>query len=206
MNKFKKLVEGYSQYSDSTELQHVSLERAIMMFLAIGGNPNGTLENSINSILSEYETEFLMEFLDQSDNLEEWDIRVYLETVFNQNVPQDVLPVCRRYSKLFEEDMNSIIEMDIAPEVFNGGFKGLRAIGYNLDDDGSIVPPFMEYDEVLFIYETSKDGVKFGSTLSKMISIILLSDCPGCCDAIDFIKLSSNGLIAKGDISMTYHS
>jgi len=40
----------------------------------------------------------------------------------------------------------------------------------------------------------------------KILKIILLSDCTGCCNAIQYINLNAHGIIAEGNLGHTYHS
>lgn len=132
------------------------------------------------------------------------ELLVELEKAIKSKEVIDVLPLCRKYIDDFEPYMNQAIEWDLNCLLFHDGYFGLKAFGYWEDDNG--IPRITgdtEYDIVIFKLEGNL-GIPYN--LIRMLAMILLSDCTGCCDALEFIKVSEYGILAKGDISQTYHS
>ena len=133
----------------------------------------------------------------------------FLQAALDSETPIDVLPICRQNIESFQTRMDEAIEWDLQPLVFTTGFQGLVAIGITYDDEGQPEISEAESDFVTFSltkYSTGYRRMPSVYSLTRYLAIILLSDCTGCCNALDFIKVSSSGLLAQGNVSSTYHS
>lgn len=133
-------------------------------------------------------------------------------------VPVDILPMLRKF------DLNSIqdaiIEVDFQVDVLNNVTPVVaQAWNYREEDDdcetvGSHIGGY-EPDKVQFMIrfktkyfkpeyrEVDKTDIE---TLYVYLATIMLSDCTGCCDALEFGTLTKDGILIGGDISGTFHS
>lgn len=137
------------------------------------------------------------------------ELDLLLESAIISEEPIDVLPMVRKHIKSFEEFINQAIEWDLGYITFHGGFMGLRGMGLYLNEDNKLTVGDSEYDKVIITkYSNMGERQTYYSTYSLMrdIAIILLNDCTGCCDALDYILVSRDGLLSEGIISGTYHS
>lgn len=135
--------------------------------------------------------------------LSTFELAAVLEGVIkDSDTPVDILPFLRENIKSLESLMEESLNWEIPYLVFHGDYMGLKATGYHIDDKGQPYMSDCEYDFVIFTYEGS---LQYSLTLLRMLSTIMISDCTGCCNALDFIKLSDTGLLAQGNISNTYH-
>ena len=118
----------------------------------------------------------------------------------------DILPTVRKYYKdeRFQLLMDQAIQWDLPCLTFHGGHDGLFAQGTHLNAGTEYVGDY-EYDTVRFHAEFKKDGPSW-YIVEKHLAIIMLSDCTGCCNALEYIRLSSTGILAYGNVSGTYHS
>ena len=131
-------------------------------------------------------------------------------------VPVDVLPMLRKF------DLNSIqdaiVEVDFQVDVFNNVTPVVCQAWNSQGEDDDYVQSHIggyEPDEVQFMIrfktkyfkpeyrEVDKTDIE---TLYVYLAAIMLSDCTGCCDALEFGTLTKDGILIGGDISRTFHS
>ncbi|MDY0200621.1 MAG: hypothetical protein RBR40_06500 [Tenuifilaceae bacterium] len=133
-------------------------------------------------------------------------------------LPVDVLPMLRKF------DLNSIqdaiVQADFQVDMFNNETPVVaQAWNYRGEDDYCETVENCigghEPDEVQFMIrfktgyfkpeyrEVDKTDTK---ALYVYLATIMLSDCTGCCDALEFGTLTKYGILIGGDVSMTFHS
>lgn len=116
----------------------------------------------------------------------------------------DILPMVREHIKELEPLMDQAMFWDLPSITFDTGFLGLKGIGYSLDYENNSLPfiSHYEYDRVIYKY----DGAMSTQKQIQLLAIIMTADCTNCCNALEYIRVTQNGLLAEGDVSNTYHS
>ena len=138
-------------------------------------------------------------------------LKQVLELAKTEIEPIDILPLCREHISEFNELKDQAIEWDLPYITFTQGYLGLTHASFSLHPSSStnihrhIILTEDEPDYVVYQmrFNTRTPSIGF---LQRILAIILLSDCTNCCNALEAIKIDSQGLIAHGNISMTYHS
>lgn len=112
---------------------------------------------------------------------------------------------------------DSLLRMDLQSEVFENK-SPLRVIFHNREEVKNprnypiYKPVIRDYEPDIVLFSLRFNELKELNEEIKLkviftyIMVILLSDCTGCCNALSFINLSSDGIIAYGVVSSTYHS
>ena len=142
-------------------------------------------------------------------------------------IPTNVLPMLRDNLDSLQATIDKIMNDDLECKAWTGELN-LKIIDHGIfyiDPDGSDTPENLipgvtdgEPDRVSY-YMRFRDlpannlqGFEQGilipppEDLLQYICIILLSDCSGCCNALEYINLNKYGIISTGDVSSTYHS
>lgn len=125
----------------------------------------------------------------------------------------DILPLCREHISEFTELMDQAIEWHLLHQAFQNGYLGLKATdlhfgpvftkGFPLEH---LEPDDAEPDYLIYQKAWDNKTTPPARSLQRLLAIILLSDCTDCCNALEAIKINRYGLIAYGNMSMTYHS
>ncbi len=142
--------------------------------------------------------------LDQLNNL--------FNGVIDRNAPKNILKWARSMSKYYLDDL---IQLDTQPTLFQGQYP-VQVIYYNLEqgDDGDMphirdCEPDQVIFQIRFNTKYNQTGLSLEDNLHEifvLIMDIMLSDCTGCCDALDYINITEAGIIASGNVSSIYHS
>lgn len=141
--------------------------------------------------------------LDQLNNL--------IKGVTETNQPRNILDWARKMGKHYSD---ALVEADIQPYLFQGAYP-VQAISYTDMGEDEEHPCIWNYEpdhvvfQIRFDDEYHKTGINPKDTLHELFILIVamvLSDCTGCCNALDFINLSAYGVLCSGDVSRTYHS
>lgn len=113
-----------------------------------------------------------------------------------------------------DEIQDQLIDLDFQAKIFNNQDSDIQVIFYNEDNKGLQVIYTDEPDSILFMirFKTKhwrglnpKKHLKL-KKLFLLLLVIMLSDCTGCCNALDYINLTHDGVLAFGNISKIYHS
>lgn len=125
----------------------------------------------------------------------------YLQSALDAEEPVDILPVIREHIQDFDELIDTVIDWDLQVQTFRGGYLNLTAKSFEIEGH-ELKPTKNEADYVEYY---GKSIVSPGE-LVKYLAIIMISDCTGCCNALDKIEVSKGKLFACGTVSQTYHS
>lgn len=129
--------------------------------------------------------------------------------VWHWGEPVDILPLLRENIETIRDFMYEFI--DNQGKVWNDEYP-MKAIWWNITEDGKHFLGDCEADRIMFSWrfptETTHGNTILPETkeIMEALMIIMLSDCTGCCNALNYITVSQAGILAYGDFSATYHS
>lgn len=125
----------------------------------------------------------------------------------------DILPLCREHIEDLSPLMDQAIQWDLGSQTFHDGYLGLKLTdmhfgpiftkGFPIEH---LEPNDAEPDYLIYQKAWDNKSTPPAHSLQRILAIILLSDCTDCCNALEAIKINRYGLIAYGNVSMTYHS
>lgn len=129
-------------------------------------------------------------------------IKKYLSSKLTGEVT-NILPFLRENIEHLQPEIDRILELELQVAAWRGEHR-LKNISYNINEAGVPHLSGVEPDRVMYAWRFDET-----TTVTEMIealAIVLIVDCTGCCDALDYINLNEHGFIAQGDVSGTYHS
>ena len=126
----------------------------------------------------------------------------------------DILKILRAESETeeFRKYQDDLIAKDYQVEVFENKVKGVQCIFWNtqsFDQPTMGMPRLQAYepDWVMFQFGYPIKGKQYSPQyILKILMTFMLSDCTGCCDAMEYLNINKHGVIGKAHVSVTYHS
>ena|SRR6186997_709230 len=128
--------------------------------------------------------------------------------------PMDILKILREESETeeFRKYQDDLISSDYQVGLFNNEVKGVQCIFWNTqsyEKETMGMPRLQAYepDWVMFQYRYPHGrGRTKAEHILKMLMAFMLSDCTGCCDAMEYLNINKYGIVGKANVSVTYHS
>lgn len=137
-------------------------------------------------------------------------LKELLQTALDQKLVShvDILPQLRELpGGPFEAlDLMSTLDNDMGYKAFKGEIPNLKTIIGCYIGNHRLTPILSdaEPDWMVGSYSITPDTTI--EDLMTAIRVFMLSDCSGCCNALEAMTLTNSGLFTYGNVSQTYHS
>ena len=139
------------------------------------------------------------------------DLKHLISLTMSMETPYNILENLRQHIDIAWEDgtMDKILYENLQSKIFDNKIPGFKVIpSWNFTDDPK-KQCILDAEPDFVTYAITFDSLDQEPTIDyiyKLLLAIMLSDCSGCCNALEFININKYGIFSKGDVSDTYHS
>jgi len=126
----------------------------------------------------------------------------------------EAVDIVDRFRELYLELDSGLLDelhpdSDQAADLICNEVPRVKALAVNTDDLGNWIPCWAEQDISVFSIEFSKYkelDMDDDTALEILLAIMYWFDCTGCCNAIEFIRISQYGVLVQIASGRTFHS